>query len=145
MTDRDETTMFTPGVVVDTNVFVASGFNEDSHSRQILDAMRAGDLILVWNEATRSETLSVIDQIPPLSSADVEGIFEQRGRWERATEPDTFDRVEDPSDRKFAALAASTGTALVTNDDDLLGPRQHLRVAIYTPREYVERIGEFAE
>lgn len=126
-------------VVIDTNVFVASGFNADSHSRQILDAVRAGDLILVWNEATRDETLAVVDQIPALSLGDAEEYFEEAGRFEGVTRPDQFQQVEDPTDRKFAALAAATGAALVTNDGDLLGPRHDLPMAVLTPREYVEK------
>lgn len=82
--------MSTPAVVIDTNVFVASGFNADSHSRQILDAVRAGDLILVWNEATRDETIAVVDQIPPLSLGDADEYFEEDGRFDGANRPDQF-------------------------------------------------------
>ena len=136
--------MFTPAIVVDTNVFVASGFNADSHSRLILDAVRTGELVLVWNDATRRETEAVVDQIPPLSIEDVEPLFTERGRYDHPTRPDEFAEVDDPSDRKFAALARAAGAVLVTNDDDLLGPRNYLRITVVTPREYVDNVGHIA-
>lgn len=136
--------MLTPAIVVDTNVFVASGFNADSHSRLILDAVRTGELVLVWNDATRGETEAVVDQIPPLSLEDVEPLFSERGRYEHPTRPDDFTQIQDPSDRKFAALARAAGALLVTNDEDLLGPRQDLRMTVVTPHEYVDNVGHIA-
>ncbi len=66
-------------VVLDTNVWVAAGFNPDSSAAQIIQAIRDGDLRLVWNEATRRETRQILTQIPPLD-------------WHRVHRPDASRR-----------------------------------------------------
>ncbi len=47
------------GVVIDTNVFVAAGFNPRSASARILTGIREGRFRLIWNEPTRRETKEV--------------------------------------------------------------------------------------
>ncbi|MFP4601111.1 MAG: putative toxin-antitoxin system toxin component, PIN family [Persicimonas sp.] len=131
--------MFTPPVILDTNVFVASGFNKGSASRKIIDAIERRDLLLVWNEATRGETLAVLHKNPPLSRQAAEGLFRDEGRYDGPTHPERFEQVEDETDRKFAALGEAAGVGVVTSDGDLLGPRDGLRIAIYSPSEFVER------
>ena len=44
-----------PAVVLDTNVFVAAGFNPRSASARIVDAVKHGQVRMVWNDATRRE------------------------------------------------------------------------------------------
>src|SRR5437870_8190852 len=45
-----------PGeVVLDTNVFVAAGFNPGSHSARLVEAVRDGRLSIVWDDATHTE------------------------------------------------------------------------------------------
>jgi predicted nucleic acid-binding protein len=128
--------MPTSKAILDTNVFVGSGFNSGSASRKLVDAIRSGELVLVWNEETRRETLAVLRKIPPLSHEDVEALFGEEGRWDGETHPEEFELVEDPTDRKFAALAHAAGVPVVTNDDDLLGPREQLPVEVFTPSEF---------
>ena len=41
------------GVVIDTNVFVAAGFNPRSASGQILASVREGRFRLIWNEPNK--------------------------------------------------------------------------------------------
>jgi hypothetical protein len=102
--------MFTPPVILDTNVFVGSGFNQNSASRKIIDAIELKDLVLVWNEATRGETLAVLDKIPPLSREDVEVLFREEGRYEGPTWPERFEQVDDVTDRKFHVYAHPRAT-----------------------------------
>ena len=54
------------GVVIDTNVFVAAGFNARSASERILAGIRERRLQLVWNKPTRRETEIVLRRIPLL-------------------------------------------------------------------------------
>jgi uncharacterized protein len=128
-------------VVVDTNLFVAAGFNPESDSARILEAVRAGTLRLVWDEATRRETEYVVGSIPPLRGTDLSAYFDPAARYDGPTSLDEFDHVPDPSDRKFAALAAAAGAVLVTSDRHLLDGRPHPGVEILTPAEFVERPG----
>jgi predicted nucleic acid-binding protein len=125
-----------PAVVLDTNVFVAAGFNPGSRSARILEAVAAGELHLVWNEATRRETEYVVRKIPPLSWGRWSPLFQKENRYEGETHPEDFDYVPDADDRKFAALATASGATLVTNDDHLLAHRERLPCPVRTPGEF---------
>jgi predicted nucleic acid-binding protein len=50
-------------VVVDTNVFVAAGFNAASDAARVLASVRAGTLRMVWDDATRRETEYILGKI----------------------------------------------------------------------------------
>jgi predicted nucleic acid-binding protein len=126
---------------VDTNLFVAAGFKPESDSARVLRAVRAGVLRLVWGEATRRETEHVVGTIPPLRGTDLSEYFLPAGRHDGPTDPEAFDFIPDPADRKFAALAAATGAVLVTSDRHLLDDRPHSGVVILTPGEFAERAG----
>lgn len=126
-----------PPVVVDTNVFVAAGFNAASDSARVLAAVRAGTLRLIWDEATRRETEHVVRRIPPLAGTDLLDVFRPDGRYDGPTDPDAYAVIPDAADRKFAALAAAAGAVLVTNDRHLPAGRPHPGVRVLTPGESV--------
>lgn len=130
-----------PRLVLDTNVFVAAGFNPRSSSAHILERVREGSWTMAWNRDTRRETEAVLAQIPPLSRLGAESAFFPEAEVTADTHPERFDFIEDPDDRKFAALAAAAGAVLVSNDDHLLSQRDRLEVEVLTPREVMARYG----
>lgn len=123
-------------VILDTNVFVAAGFNKRSSSAKIIEAVRRGKLTLVWNEKTLSETRKIIQQIPPLHWSEFEELFAETGEVKVQTDKNNFSFVEDPDDRKFAALADTAGCPIVTNDDHLLAQRRKFKFEVKTPGEF---------
>lgn len=122
-------------VVLDTNVFVAAGFNSRSSSARLIRAIRDGELRFVWNQATRAETRQILRQIPPLDWGAFEGLFDEASEYTGETDLQAYRLIEDPDDRKFAALAKATGAVLVSNDDDLLSVRDRLDIPVKTPEE----------
>ncbi len=128
-------------VILDTNVFVAAGFNSGSASARIVEQVRAGGLRMVWNEQTRAETQRIVSRIPPLSWNSMAGLFREEDRWQGETAPERFDYIPDASDRKFAALAEASGAVLITNDAHLLDHRERAGLPILTPEEYRRRQG----
>ena len=126
-------------LILDTNIFVAAGFNPHSASAAILQAIREGEVDLVWDTATRRESEKIVTQIPRLAWDSFAGLFRPENRYSGETNPERFSVVEDPDDRKFAALAQATGASLVTNDDHLLSVREQLEISILTPAEYRRR------
>jgi len=126
-------------VLEDTNVFVGAGFNPQSHSARVVDAIRIGRLRMLWNEATRRETERIVRQIPRLSCERLAPLFRDEDRFRGETVPAEFDYVPDSADRKFAALADAARAPLVTSDKDLLQSRERARVPILTPAEFVRR------
>src|SRR5690348_652764 len=123
-------------VVLDTNVFVAAGFNPASHSAQLVAAVREGRLRMVWDDATHAEIEHVIRQIPRLSWARVADLFRSEDRFDGATNPEEFSFVPDPADRKFAALAEAAQAPLVTSDAGLLNAGGHMAVPVLKPSEF---------
>jgi predicted nucleic acid-binding protein len=126
-------------VILDTNIFVAAGFNPKSASAGIVEQVRSGQLRMIWNEQTRRETQHVVSRIPPLSWSRVAELFREDDRYSGKTSPEKFDYIPDADDRKFAALSDATGAVLITNDDHLLSNRHRARLHVLTPREYRER------
>lgn len=127
--------MTPPPVVLDTNVFVAAGFNRGSHSARLVDAVREGRLRMVWDDATRQEIEHVVRQIPRLSWSAIADLFRGEDRFEGSTHPDEFGFVPDPPDRKFAALADAAQAPLVTSDAGLLSAGRHMAVPVIKPSE----------
>jgi predicted nucleic acid-binding protein len=130
------------GIVVDTNVFVAAGFNPRSASARILAAVREGRLRLIWNEPTRRETELILRRIPRLKWEEVADLFRPEGEFTGPVAPEAFGLIPDPDDRKFAALSAAANVPLVTNDNHLLAHRNTLGIEVLTPREFLERARE---
>ncbi|MEZ4727207.1 MAG: PIN domain-containing protein [Caldilineaceae bacterium] len=128
-------------VVLDTNVFVAAGFNPASASARLLTAVRHGQLPMVWNEATRREIEYIVRKIPRLDWADFHDLFHASAEFTSPTDPASFAYIPDPDDRKFIALAAAAGATLVTNDAHLLADRAHAPIPILTPSEWFARLG----
>jgi uncharacterized protein len=129
------------GIVIDTNVFIAAGFNAKSASARILAAVRKGRWQLVWNEPTRHETEFVLARIPPLGCGKFADLFQPQGEFTGRVDPRNFAFVEDPDDRKFAALAAAAKVPLVTNDHHLLVHRNLIGFDVLTPSAFLTRAG----
>jgi predicted nucleic acid-binding protein len=125
-----------PAVVLDTNVLVAAGFNPRSASARIVDAVKRGELRMVWNDATRREIERIVRKIPPLRAKAVTPLFRPEDRATVPTHPERFAEIPDPDDRKFAALAEATGAVLISNDEHLLGHRDRMNLTVVTPSEF---------
>lgn len=128
-------------IVIDTNVFVAAAFRRGGTSHRILRAVTEGRVVHVWHDVTRGETEAIVRRIPPLRPFDLAPFFSSENRHAGSLDRKPYRAVADPSDRWFAALAGSTGSIVVTSDDDLLGPRDQLDITIETPAELARRLG----
>jgi predicted nucleic acid-binding protein len=131
-------------IVVDTNVFVAAGFNPRSAAARILTAVREGRFQLIWNEPTRRETEMIMRQIPHLDWERVADLFQAETEFLGPVYPESFVLVTDPQDRKFAALSVAAQTPLVTNDNHLLPHKNSIGIDVLTPRAFLAREGEDA-
>src|SRR5438105_8825860 len=127
------------GVVVDTNVFVAAGFNPGSASARILEGIREGRFRLIWNQPTRRETEMILRRIPRLDWRTVADLFRPGGEVAGPVDPAAFAVSADPDDRKFAALSAAAQVPLVTSDNLVLAQRGRIGIEIATPRDFLAR------
>jgi predicted nucleic acid-binding protein len=130
-----------PRVILDTNVLVAAGFRGASAAGRLVEAVRRGDFRLVWNEETRRENEAVLRRIPRLDWEEFRGLFDPAGEYRGETRLDRFSRIEDPEDRKFAALAAAAGAVVVSADAHLLSCRDDLPIVVLTARELLTMTG----
>src|SRR6516165_11509965 len=78
------------GIVIDTNVFVAAGFNPRSASVRVLAAVRQGRLQLIWNKPTQRETEMILRRIPRLDWEKVANLFQPEGEFTGPVDPGTF-------------------------------------------------------
>ena len=124
-------------VILDTNILVAAGFKRGSAAALIIDAIRRDDWRMVWNDDTRRENEAVLRRIPPLDWEEFSVLFAPEGEFTGVTAPGLFDRIEDPEDRKFAALAAATGAIVISSDAHLLSHRDELPITVLTAREFL--------
>jgi predicted nucleic acid-binding protein len=118
--------------VIDTNVFVAAGFNSRSAAARIVAAVREGQFQLVWNKPTRRETETILRRIPGLEWARVADLFRPEGEFASRVDPDAFVIIADRDDRKFAALAAAAKSPLVTNDNHVLAQQRVVDILCWT-------------
>ncbi|MFO7917465.1 MAG: PIN domain-containing protein [Anaerolineae bacterium] len=126
-------------VVLDTNIFVAAGFNSQSHSARVLDQVRDARVRLVWNEVTRDEIRATLQQIPPLSWERVARLFRPEDRFEGEVHPENYCFVPDPADGEFIALAEAADAILVSHDGDLLVHSERASVPVLTSAEFPHR------
>jgi predicted nucleic acid-binding protein len=127
------------GVVIDTNVFVAAGFNPRSASARILEGVRGRRFRLIWNQPTRSETEMILRRIPRLDWQRVADLFRPEDEFAGPADPAIFTVIADPDDRKFAALAAAANVPLVTSDKLVLAQHGKIGIEIVTPRDFLAR------
>src|SRR6266478_2244400 len=129
-------------VVVDTNVFVAAGFNPRSAAARILEAIREGRFRLIWNQPTRRETEMILRRIPRLDWQTAADLFRSEEEFTGSVDPAAFTVIADPDDRKFAALSAAADVPLVTNDKLVLAQQGRIGIDIVTPRDFLARLRE---
>ena len=127
------------GIVIDTNVFVAAGFNPRSASARILKGVREGRFRLIWNEPTRRETEMILRRIPRLDWERVAALFQPEGEFTGPVDPEAFALIADPDDRKFAALSAAANAPLVTSDKHVLVQRAAVGIDAVTPSAFLAR------
>jgi uncharacterized protein len=127
-------------VVLDSNVFVAAGFNPQSSSAQLVAWIRAQRLRLMWHASTLEETRYQLKKIPPLSWEPFAALFERRNEFHGELALARYDFIADEDDRKFAALAEAVDAVLVSNDDHLLAVADRLSVPVLTPRVAVANL-----
>src|SRR5215468_6227255 len=119
------------GVVVDTNVFVAAGFNANSASARLLEGLREGRFRLIWDRPTRGETEMILRRISRLDWRIAADLFRPEGEFTGPVDPGAFTAIADPDDRKFAPL--------VTSDKLVLAQGGRSGIEIATPRDFLAR------
>jgi predicted nucleic acid-binding protein len=86
-------------IVIDTNVFVAAGFNSKSAAARVFEGVREGRFRLIWNEPTRRETEIIVRRIPRLDWASIADLFQPEAEFAGPVDLEAFTAISDPDDR----------------------------------------------
>jgi putative PIN family toxin of toxin-antitoxin system len=124
-------------IVMDTNVLVAAAWAPSSASRQIVDAVLAGQIVAVVSAPIlREYALILARAVRGSDSRDrIQRLLDQA----TVVAPQLTQRVvrDDPDDDKFVAAAVDGGAeAIVTNDHHLLALNPYQGIQILRPRAF---------
>lgn len=132
-------------VVLDTNVLVAGLLSAAGPPGWIVEAVLAGALELALDMRIREEYEDVLRRaefaFSPSRVEDLLAVIDQFGFHVPAA-PRCPVPLPDPDDEPFLAVAAATGSVLITGNLRHFPARSRQGVEVNTPREFVDRVGQ---
>jgi predicted nucleic acid-binding protein len=130
-------------IVLDTSVLVAGLLSAAGPPAWIVEAVLAGELDLALNMAIRQEYEEVLRRpefrFPMPQIQSLLSVVDRFGLWVAAVPPWPL-RLPDLDDEPFLAVAAATGSVLVTGNLRHFPAASRRGVTVLTPRELVERL-----
>ncbi len=133
-------------IVLDTNLLVASMFNKQSASAELLEKAAKGEIAIMWHPRIRDEARLItrkIEKSVPGKKIDLNKIFKEENRLEQM--PDVKGVSKDPDDDKFLACGlGAKADIIVSNDSDLLEVKIFEGIEILSPSDTLRRIEKSA-
>jgi hypothetical protein len=132
-------------IVIDTNILIASLFNQSSASAKIVEAAQNDELKNAWTTNIRKEAKLIVGRVQKplnMSGRDVEKFLNTifKKPWKITNPPDVQVIEDDPDDDKFLACAMATDAdVIVSNDEHLLNLNQYEGIEIMTSGAYNRR------
>jgi putative PIN family toxin of toxin-antitoxin system len=130
-------------IVLDTNVLVAGLLSATGPPAWIVEAVLAGELELVLDMSIREEYGEVLRRPEfRFDAGHVEDLLtaiDQFAFLVTAARP-CPEPLPDPDDEPFLAVAAASGSTLVTGNLKHFPARSRRGVLVQTPREFVDRL-----
>ena len=130
-------------IVLDTNVLVSGLLSAAGPPGWIVEAVLTGDLDLALDMAIREEYEEVLKRPEfgfPASQVDtLLSAIDNVALWVAAAPPWPVP-LPDPDDEPFLAVAAASGSALVTGNVRHFPVASRRGVVVLTPRELKERV-----
>lgn len=128
-------------IVLDTNVLVSGLLSAHGPPAWILDATLAGEFEPVFNMAIRAEYVEVLSRPEfKFPGEQIDGVLlalDQFGTHVAAVAP-WPNALPDPDDEIFLAVAAASGSTLITGNTRHYPAKSRLGVLVMTPREFVD-------
>ncbi|MYN64613.1 MAG: putative toxin-antitoxin system toxin component, PIN family [Acidobacteria bacterium] len=132
-------------VVVDTNVLVAGLLSATGPPGWIVEAALCGYIEPVFDMAIRQEYEEVLRRselgLTPSRVDDLLAAVDTFGMQVVGAAPWSAG-LPDPDDAPFLAVAAATGSVVVTGNLRHYPPRGRRDVVVLTPRQFVDLVGE---
>ena len=131
-------------IVLDTNVLVAGLLSATGPPGWIVEAALAGDVELVFDMAIWQEYEEVLRRrelkLPPAGVDDLLSAIHEFG-FQVVAAPPWPVQIPDPDDAPFLAVAAATGSTVVTGNLRHFPVRCRQGVTVLTPRQFVDVLG----
>ena len=130
-------------IVLDTNVLVSGLLSATGPPGWIIEAALTGDVDLVFDMAVRQEYGEVLHRHElGLTSARVDDLLAaiDEFAFEVVAAPPWSVDLPDPDDAPFLAVAAATGSTLVTGNLRHVPVRCRQGVTVLTPRQFVDHL-----
>ncbi len=130
-------------VVLDTNVLVAGLLSAAGPPSWIVESVLAGALEVALDGRIRAEYGDVLRRaefrFPPSRIDAILAVIDAFGFLTSGVQP-WPEPLADPSDEPFLAVAAATGSVLVTGNIRHFPMRSRRHVVVRTPREFLEDV-----
>lgn len=132
-------------IVIDTNILIASLFNQSSASAEIVRAVQQEQLRNAWTPKIRKEAALIVGRVQkPLNMTDrdvetfLNTIFKKAQKIQNPPAVQVIDN--DPDDDKFIACAiAADADAIVSNDEHLLEFGRYKGIEIMTSGSFIKQ------
>ena len=123
-------------IVLDTNVIIDGIKDDYSYEKQIIDAVRAGDIEAYANHETMSENKLIMRRLIENPEYEQE-INDLMSQINRVINRKQINIVRDPEDNKILESAVEAGADyLVTRDNDLLSLESYEGIEIVNPSQF---------
>lgn len=127
-------------VVVDTNLFIAAYYNENSASARILNMIAQRELVFIWSEPIKKEIDKILSNIKArpryLKKISSKILLEEHRVEPGARVKEVY---EDPDDNKFLEAGLAGGADyIVTSDKHLLHLGEFQKMPILTPTNFAK-------
>lgn len=123
-------------IVLDTNVIIDGIKDDYSYEKQIIDAVRAGDIEAYANHETMSENKLIMRRLIENPEYEQE-INDLMSQINRVINRKQINIVRDPEDNKILESAVEAGADyLVTRDNDLLSLENYEGIEIVNPSQF---------
>jgi putative PIN family toxin of toxin-antitoxin system len=130
-------------IVLDTNVLVSGLLSAAGPPGWIVEAVITGDLHLALDMAIREEYGEVLRRpefrFPAAHVEMLLSVVDRFALWVAAVQPWPVP-LPDPDDEPFLAVAAATGSTLVTGNSRHFPVSSRKGIVVLTPREFKERL-----
>ncbi len=123
-------------IVLDTNVIIDGIKDDYSYEKQIIDAVRAGEIEAYANHQTIQENRLIMKRLVDNPEYESE-IQELLSRINHVANHRRINIVRDPEDNKILESAVESGAEyLITRDNDLLSLDKYQDVKIVSPSQF---------
>lgn len=123
-------------IVLDTNVIIDGIKDEYSYEKQIIDAVRKGEIEAYANRQTLQENRLIMRRMIENPEYEKE-IADLLAQINQVVNRRQINVVRDPEDNKILESAVEAGAEyLVTRDNDLLSLEQYGNVQIVNPSQF---------